>query len=155
MTHYNKAATEELVKIMKDWFALEDETISFADTLIKKSTNSFIKVIMEMIKRDSEKHKVMQKFVIDHLTKEAMQLAPQDLIPLADILEKHTQAEAKSMGLANNALTKSKDFFSNFMASYLLADEVKHHEMLTRLDHIKGQVYPYGSVRPEGEPKYQ
>jgi len=103
---------------------------------------------MEMIKRDSEKHKVMQEFVIDHLTKSAMELAPQDLIPLADVLEKHTQAEAKSMGLANNALTKSKDFFSNFMVSYLLADEVKHHEMLTRLDQIKGQVYPYGSVRP-------
>lgn len=149
MTHHNKAATEELAKIMKDWHALEDETISFADNLIKKSNNGFIKVIMEMIKRDSEKHKVMQEFVIDHLTKTAMELAPQDLIPLGDLLEKHTQAEAKSMGLANTAITKSSDFFSNFMISYLLADEVKHHEMLTRLDHIKGQVYPYGTVRPE------
>lgn len=148
MTHHTQAATEELAKIMKDWYSLEDETISLADNLIKKSHNGFIKVIMEMIKRDSEKHKVMQEFVIDHLTKTGMELAPQDLIPLADVLEKHTQAEAKSMGLANNALTKSKDFFSNFMVSYLLADEVKHHEMLTRLEQIKGQVYPYGSVRP-------
>ena len=41
MTHHTKAATEELAKIMKDWYSLEDETISIADSLIKKSNNGF------------------------------------------------------------------------------------------------------------------
>jgi hypothetical protein len=83
------------------------------------------------------------------LTKEATKLDQQDLIPLSDILEKHVAAEAKSMGLANMAMTKSKDFFTNFIISYLMSDEIKHHEMLTRLDHIKGQLYPYGQAREE------
>lgn len=142
-------ATEELANIIQDWKDLEDDTISLANHLLNDSSNDFVKVIMEMIKRDSEKHKVMQKFVIDHLTKKAFHLTPQELIPLADVLEKHIQAEAKSMSLANKAKTKSKDFFVNFMISYLMADEVKHHEMLTMLDQIKGQVYPYGTVRPD------
>ena len=140
---------EELAKILKEWYALEDQTIKFAEDLMSKSNNSFVKVIMEMIKRDSEKHKAMQQFAIDHLTKEALTLTQQDLVPLGDILDKHVAAEAKSMGLANTAMTKSKDFFTNFIISYLMSDEIKHHEMLTKLDHIKGQLYPYGQTREE------
>jgi hypothetical protein len=142
---------EELATILKDWQGLEDQTIKFSEDLMKKSNNPFVKVIMEMIKRDSEKHKAMQQFAIDHLTKRAIEIAPQDLVPLADVLERHLQAEAKSMGLANVAITKSKDFFTNFIVSYLMADEIKHHEMLTKLDQIKGAVYPYGVARAESE----
>lgn len=142
---------DELAKILKDWQGLEDETISFAEDLMDRSDNDFIKVIMEMIKRDSEKHKAMQQFAIDHLTKKAMEIAPQDLIPLGDVLEKHLQAEAKSMGLANLAITKSRDFFTNFIVSYLMSDEIKHHEMLTKLDQVKGYVHPAGVLRGETE----
>ena len=140
---------DSVVKNFKEWQALEDETIRFSEDLKKKSANSFVKLIMEIIKRDSEKHKIMQQFVIDSFTKEATQLAPQDLIPLADVLEKHIKAEARSMGLANACIAGTKNFLASFVASALISDEVKHHEMLTMLDQIKGQVYPYGTVRPE------
>jgi len=141
----------ELAKVLKEWYDLEDQTIKLAEDLLKKSDNSFVKVIMEMIKRDSEKHKIMQQFAIDHLTKEAFHLTPQELIPLGEVLDKHVQAEAKSMGLATNAITMSRDYFTNFIVSYLMADEIKHHEMLTKLDHIKGQVHPAGVLRGETE----
>ncbi len=140
---------EELAKILKDWQGLEDQTIKFADDLMKKSDNSFVKAIMEMIKRDSEKHKAMQQYAIDHLIKEATRLTPQDLIPLSDIIDKHIEAEAKSIGLANSALVKSKDFVTNFIISSLMTDEIKHHDMLVRLNHIKGQIYEYGQAREE------
>jgi hypothetical protein len=146
---------EKLVQHFKDWQKLENETLGLAEDLQKKSDNPFIRVIMEIIKRDSEKHKIMQQFVIDTLTKEAVHLSPQELIPLAEILEKHIQAEAKSMGLANTCAIESKNFFIDFIVSSLIEDEVKHHNMLKTLDQIKGAVYPYGVVRPEGEPKYQ
>jgi hypothetical protein len=139
---------EGVVKNFKEWQELENETIRLSEDLRKKSDNSFVKLIMEIIRRDSEKHKIMQQFVIDSFTKEAMHLAPQDLIPLADVLEKHIKAEARSMGLANACIAGTKNFFASFVASALISDEVKHHEMLTMLDQIKGQVYPYGIVRP-------
>ena len=147
VSHVKEA--EEMEKIFKEWMSLEDETIRMAKDLHSKSDNAFIKVNMEMIRRDSEKHKAMLQYAIDTITKEAGHLAPEDLIPLAGVLDKHLQAEARSMGLANTALTKNKDMFVGFIVSYLLADEVKHHEMLTRLDHMKGKVYPYGATREE------
>lgn len=138
---------KEVVKNFKQWQELENET--FSEDLQKKSDNSFVKLVMEIIKRDSEKHKIMQQFVIDSFTKEAFHLAPQELIPLAEVLEKHIKAEAKSMGLANACIAGTKNFFASFISSLLIADEVKHHEMLTMLDQIKGQVYPYGIVRAD------
>jgi uncharacterized tellurite resistance protein B-like protein len=146
-----KHTGEELAKVLAEWYSLEDQTIKLAEDLMKKSDNSFVKVIMEMIKRDSEKHKIMQQFAIDHLTKEAFHLTPQELIPLGEVLEKHVQAEAKSMGLANSAIAMSRDYFTNFIVSYLMADEIKHHEMLTKLDQIKGKVHPAGVLRGETE----
>src|SRR4030042_5252430 len=142
---------EKLVQLITDWKSLENDTVALAEDLQKKSDNPFVKVIMEIIKRDSEKHKVMQQFVIDALTKEAVHLSPQELIPLADVLEKHIEAERKSMGLANTCATESKNFFVDFIVSSLIEDEVKHHNMLKTLDQIKGAVYPYGSVRQEGD----
>ena len=144
-----KITEEKLLHLIEDWYKLEDQTIGFAEDLKKKSDNPFIKVIMEIIKHDSQKHKIMQQFVIDALTKEAVHLAPQDLIPLADILEKHIQAEAKSMGMANACSTVSRNYFVDFIVSALTDDEIKHHNMLKSLDHIKSAVYSYGQSREE------
>jgi chaperonin cofactor prefoldin len=143
------STTNELVKILKEWQTLEDQTIKLSGELMAKSGNAFIRVTTEMIRKDSEKHKAMLQFALDHLTKESVSLTPQDLMPLSEILDKHLQAEAKSMGLANSAVTKNKDVFTGYILSYLLADEAKHHEMLSRLDHMKGAVYQYGQSREE------
>ncbi len=141
--------TDELVKILKEWQGLEDQTISLSNELMGKSDNAFVRVTTEIIKRDSEKHKAMLQFALDSMTKESVRLIPQDLIPLSEILEKHVQAEAKSMSLASSAATINKDVFAGYIISYLMADEIKHHEMLTRLEHMKGAVYEYGQSREE------
>jgi hypothetical protein len=141
--------TNNLVEILREWQTLEDQTINLSNELMKKSDNAFVKVTTEMIRRDSEKHKAMLQFLLDHLTKASASLTPQDLMPLSDIMDKHIQAEAKSMALANSALTKNKDVFAGYILSYLMGDEIKHHEMLTRLDHMKGAVYEYGQSRDE------
>ncbi len=132
---------EEVIESFKQWQNLEDETYSLAKDLQKKSANSFVKLIMEIIKRDSEKHKIMQQFVIDAFTKEAMHLTAEELMPLAEVLDNHIKAEAKSMGLANACIAGTKNYFANFVASLLMSDEVKHHEMLTTLDQVKGKIH--------------
>jgi hypothetical protein len=132
---------EEVVESFKQWQTLEDETYSLAEDLQKKSDNSFVKLIMEIIKRDSEKHKIMQQFVVDAFTKEAMHLTAEELMPLAEVLDNHIKAEAKSMGLANACIAGTKNYFANFIASLLMSDEVKHHEMLTTLDQVKGKIH--------------
>jgi len=141
---------DKLVQQFKDWQNLENDTRGLAEDLQKKTSNPFIQMIMEVIKRDSEKHKVMQQFVIDALTKEAVHLSPDEIMPLSEVLEKHIKAEAKSMAPANEcAVVETKNYFVDFVVNALMEDEAKHHSMLKTLDHIKGAVYPYGQAREE------
>ena len=125
------------LKLIRDWQKLEDETIKHADNLMKKSKNRLVKMTMEMIKHDSQKHKAMQQMLIDSLTKEAFVLTPDDLASLSDGLNKHLAAEAKSLELADEALNSSEMFVTRYILSYLIADEQKHHSLLSKLNELK------------------
>jgi len=126
--------------IIKEWQKLEDATIKYSEELMKKTDNKLIKMTMEMIKHDSQKHKVMQQMLIDSLTNEPFILSPDDLATLSDGLNKHLAAEAKSLELADEALKNSELFVTRYILSYLLADEQKHHKLLSNLNELKRAV---------------
>ena len=125
------------LKIIRDWQKLEDETIMHADALMKKSKNRLVKLTMEMIKHDSQKHKAMQQMLIDSLTTEPFILAPEELGAISEGLNKHLAAEAKSLELADEALNNCELFVTRYILSYLIADEQKHHSLLGKLNELK------------------
>lgn len=129
--------SKNLVKILKDWQKLEDETIKHSEATIRKSKNRLVTMTMEMIKNDSQKHRIMQQMLIDSLTKEPFVLTPDDLASLSDGLNKHLAAEAKSLELADEALQNSELFVTRYILSYLIADEQKHHALLSKLNELK------------------
>ncbi|HET6515884.1 MAG TPA: hypothetical protein VFG09_12040 [Thermodesulfovibrionales bacterium] len=129
--------SEAFLQLIREWQQLEDKTIESADGLIKSSKNPLVKMTMEMIRHDSEKHKIMQQMLIDSLTKEAIHLSPDDLAPLSDMLNRHLEAEAKSLALADAALEKSELFITRYILSYLIADETKHHSLIGKLNELK------------------
>jgi hypothetical protein len=129
--------SKNLVKILKDWQKLEDETIKHSEATIRKSKNRLVTMTMEMIKNDSQKHRAMQQMLIDSLTKEPFILTPDDLASLSDGLNKHLAAEAKSLELADEALQNSELFVTRYILSYLIADEQKHHALLSKLNELK------------------
>jgi len=129
--------SKEFLNIIKEWQSLEDETIRFSEDLIKKTKNKLIKMTMEMIKHDSQKHKEMQQMLIDSITKEPFILSPEELNALGNGLNKHLAAEAKSLQLADEALENSELFVTRYVLSYLIADEQKHHSLLTKLEELK------------------
>ena len=127
----------KLLHTLREWQKLEDATIKFSEELMEKTDNKLIRVTMEMIKHDSQKHKVMQQMLIDSLTKEAFILSPDDLALLSSGLNKHLAAEAKSLELADEALKNSELFVTRYILSYLIADEQKHHKLLSNLNELK------------------
>ncbi|HTF99532.1 MAG TPA: hypothetical protein VK654_02965 [Nitrospirota bacterium] len=129
--------TDRLCKALEDWMELEDATIKHADKMMKRSKNKLVKMTMEMIKNDSQKHKAMQKLLLDSLTKESLILTPDDLVDLSDGLNEHLAAEAKSLEIADAALSNSKLFTTRYILSYLIADEQKHHALLSKLNELK------------------
>jgi rubrerythrin len=129
--------SEEFLNLISKWQQLEDDTIRHAETLMGKSSNRLVKMTMEMIKHDSQKHKVMQQMLIDSLTKESLILSPDELGALSEGLDRHIEAEAKSLELAEQALNSSELFVTRYILSYLIADEQKHHSLLGKLNELK------------------
>ena len=123
--------------MLKEWQKLEDETNKHADASMKKSKNKLVKMTMEMIKNDSQKHRIMQQLLIDSLTKEPFVLTRDDLASISDGLNKHLAAEAKTLELADKALQNSELFITRYIISYLIADEHKHHALLSKLNELK------------------
>jgi rubrerythrin len=129
--------SKEFLKVMKEWQKLEDDTIRFSEEMMKMSRNKLIRLTMEMIKNDSQKHKAMQQMLIDSIEKEPFILAPDELNALGDGLNKHLAAEAKSLELADEALLNAEMFVTRYVLSYLIADEQKHHNLLGKLNELK------------------
>jgi rubrerythrin len=129
--------SEEFLNIISKWQQLEDDTIRHAEILMEKSSNRLVKMTMEMIKHDSQKHKVMQQMLIDSLTKESLILSPDELAAISEGLDRHIEAEAKSLELAGQALNSSELFVTRYILSYLIADEQKHHSLLGKLNELK------------------
>lgn len=134
--------SEEFLKLIREWQALEDKTIASAEGVMKKTKNPLVKMTMDLIKHDSEKHKLVQQMIIDNLTKEAVHVDPDELNALSDMLNKHMEAEAESLCLADAALAKSELFFTRFLLSYLVADETKHHGLINQLNDLKRATIP-------------
>ncbi|MEJ2007003.1 MAG: hypothetical protein P8Z30_02420 [Acidobacteriota bacterium] len=129
--------SKEFLKTIKEWQKLEDDTIRFSEEMLKKSRNKLVRLTMDMIKHDSQKHKAMQQMLIDSIEKEPFVLSPDELNALGNGLNKHLAAEARSLELADEALLNSEMFVTRYVLSYLIADEQKHHNLLGKLNELK------------------
>ena len=138
-----KELNENLVKILKQWQNIEDESVKSTSAIIAKTSNPIIKQIMEIIKQDSAMHKKVQQVIIDSFEKEAISLAPEELSDIWTMVENHIELEKETVRLAEEARKNSNSFMIRYLLGYLMKDEQKHNEILQQMEDIKGGMYPY------------
>jgi len=131
-------SSEEFQTLIQHWQKLEDKATGSADSMILKASNPFFRVIMESLKHDSEKCKLIQQMIIDSIAKGAININPDELKEISDMLNNHMEIEAEALRLAHTALAKSELVFTRFLLSYLIADKDKHHDLIDRLNDLKG-----------------
>ncbi len=135
-----KAAGESpgrFLDLLTEWQVLEDKTIASAGELLGKTNNSIVRMTMELIKHDSERHKIILQMIRDTVTKEAMHLSPDELASLSDVLNRHMELESKCLAFADEAYAGSRLFSTRYLLSILIADEAKHHGLLNQLNELK------------------
>lgn len=135
-------SSEEFQKLIQQLQKLEDNAIGSADSMIRKASNPFLKVIIESIKHDLEKHKLIQQMIMDSIARKTMNINPDEINELCDMLNNHMGAEAESLHLAHTALAKSEVFFTRFLLSYLISDAAKHSDFIILLNDLKGATIP-------------
>jgi hypothetical protein len=139
-----KEKQEKLVEILKSWQHIENQSVAQTAGIIDKTPNSLIRLVMEIIQRDSAMHHRVQEFIIGTLEKEAVDVTPDDLAKVWGAIEAHIAAEKKTEELiaaARKSLAGTRNVVPQYLLSYLATDEEKHDKMLEDLALIKQGIY--------------
>ncbi|MDX1764894.1 MAG: hypothetical protein R3231_11285 [bacterium] len=142
-----KDLQDKLVNNMKNWQKIEDASVESTTKIMSKTDNPVIKMVMEIIQRDSETHRRVQQMVVDTLTKQPVSLTPEEMGDVWEMVENHLLIERRMVGLVKEALEDLKGkkmVVQEYLLNYLMADETKHDQLLDNFEKIKKGMYPYG-----------
>jgi len=141
-----KEIQEQLVDNMKRWQQIENASVASTGKMMEKTNNPIVKIVMEIIQRDSQMHHQVQEMIASSLTTKALTLTPEELAEIWDMVETHIELERKTVELAEEALAALKGkkmIVQEYLLKYLLEDENKHNHILESLGAIKDGIYPY------------
>ncbi len=142
-----KEAQERIIENMKKWKRVENASIASTANIIEKVDNPVVRLIMEIIQRDSQMHYRVQQLIQESLESKSLTLQPEELGTVWEMIEKHQKLERETIELATKSLeevSKSKGMqVQAYLLQYLLTDENKHEEVLANLEKIKKGMYPY------------
>ena len=141
-----KEIQQSIIDNMKRWQKIENGSVASTGRIIEKTDNPIIRLVMEIIQRDSQFHYRVQEFIADSLQYKAVTLNPDELAQIWDMVEKHIEIEEKTVELAQSSLEAIKGkkmLVVEYLLTYLLEDEKKHNLVLAHLAKIKDGMYPY------------
>lgn len=143
-----KEVQEKILANMKKWKKIENGSIASTSRVIEKTDNPIVRLIMEIIQRDSQMHYRVQEMIADSLETKAITLSPDEVGAVWDQIEKHITLEKDTISLAKDSLGalegKKGMVVQGYLLDYLLRDEEKHDAILANLESIKKNMYPYG-----------
>ena len=144
-----KEVQQDLIANMKTWRKIENASVASTGDVIEKTDNPIVRLIMEIIQRDSQMHYRVQEWIADSLAgRRTVSLAPEELADVWEMVENHINLEKKTLELAEQSLESLKGaqgmMVQAYLLEYLLADEQKHNLMLEKLVNIQRGMYPYG-----------
>lgn len=143
-----KEAQELIVSNMKKWQKIENASVASTGAVIEKTENPIVRLVMEIIQRDSQMHYRVQELIADSLTTKAITVTPEEVGAVWELIEKHIALEKRTVELAKSSLAaiegKKGMVVQAYLLEYLLKDEQKHDTILEKLNEVKKGMYPYG-----------
>jgi len=142
-----KEIQEKIVASMDRWQKIEDASVASTGQVIAETDNPLVRIVMEIIQRDSQMHHRVQEMISDSLTTKTITLTPEEVSKVWKLIEKHIAIERQTIELATQALEAMKGkkmLVQEYLIDYLLRDEEKHNAILDNLEKVKAGMYPYG-----------
>ena len=142
-----KEIQEKIVQNMERWQKIEDSSVASTAHIIEKTDNPIVRLVMEIIQRDSQMHHRVQELIADSLQTKTITLTPEEVGDVWGMIESHIELERDTVRIAEEsieALKGKKMVVQQYLLEYLLQDENKHTAILERLENVKKAMYPYG-----------
>ena len=147
MAKSKKEIQEELVENMQTWQKIENASIASTGRVMEKTENPIVRLVMEIIQRDSQMHYRVQQWIAESLESRTVSITPEEVGDVWDMVEEHIKIEKKTLELAQIALDSIKGskgmLVQSYLLEYLVDDENKHNSLLERLENIQKGMYPY------------
>jgi hypothetical protein len=147
MAESKKQVQENLVANMRSWQKIENASVASTGRVIEKTDNPIVRLVMEIIGRDSQMHYRVQQWIAESLEGKTVTLTPEELGDVWAMIEDHIRLEKKTVELGQQALDLIKGskgmLVQAYLLEYLLEDEQKHNHVLERLAKIQRGMYPY------------
>ncbi|MHC4398423.1 MAG: hypothetical protein ACYTG0_01950 [Planctomycetota bacterium] len=147
MATSKKEVQEGLIQNMRTWQKIENASVASTGNVIEKTANPIVRLVMEIIQRDSQMHHRVQEWIADTLESKPVALSPDELGDVWGMIEEHINLEKKTLSLAEEALESIKGskgmLVQAYLLEYLLEDERKHNVLLEKLGNIQKGMYPY------------
>ena len=140
-----KEQQEILIQKMKNWQKLETQAVSQTAKIMETTEHPLIRMVAEIIQRDSQNHHRVQQLIIDSYEREKVPLLQDQVAGVWDAIEEHIRIEKKTIEMAKEslgAIEGTREVLQRYLLNYLLTDEQKHDKLLADLDLIKRQMYP-------------
>jgi hypothetical protein len=140
-----KEKQDKLVGSMRKWQKIENAAVTQTAKIMEESEHPLIRLVAEVIQRDSNMHHRVQQAIIDSIEKENINVFYPDLEKVWGSIEKHILIEKKTIELAKlsiEALEGTKSPVQLYLLNYLLHDEEKHDKLLEDLALLKKGMYP-------------
>ena len=140
-----KEVQQEIVTNMKRWQKIEYASLASTGQIIEKTDNPVVRLVMEIIQRDSQMHYRIQEWIADSLEYKTVSLSPDELGKVWGMIESHIELEKKTLEMAGRSLETLKGkkmVIQEYLLQYLQEDEEKHNNLLRRLEMIKKGMTP-------------
>jgi hypothetical protein len=140
-----KELQKELAASMRRWQKMENSAIVSTGFVMEKTENPIIRLIMEIIQRDSQMHYLVQQWIADSLESKTVSLSPDELNRVWNLIERHTEIENSMVGIVQEALSAVKGkkmYVQEYLLKYLQEDEIKHTNLLNALEGLKKGMLP-------------
>jgi hypothetical protein len=140
-----KELQKELAASMRRWQKIENSAMVSTAYVMEKTDNPIIRLIMEIIQRDSQMHYLVQQWIADSVESKAVSLAPDELNKVWNLIERHTEIEESMVAIVKEALKNLKGkkmYVQEYLLKYLQEDEIKHAGLLKSLEVLKKGMLP-------------
>jgi hypothetical protein len=141
-----KEVQEQLVNSMKHWQQIENRSVESTAAVIAKTENPLIRLVMEIVQRDSQMHHRVQQMIIDSIESKPIALSTDEMGSISEMIDNHLDIENQMVELVDKALADVKNkkmLVQEYLLNFLVEDEKKHASMLKALDKVKQGMYPY------------
>ena len=140
-----KELQKKLAASMRRWQKIENSAIASTGYVMEKTENPIIRLIMEIIQRDSQMHYLVQQWIADSVESKTVSLTPDELKKVWGLIERHTEIEEAMVEIVNEALDSLKGkkmYIQEYLLKYLREDETKHTNLLKSLEELKKGMMP-------------